>query len=195
MQGPFFLGENMSKADCAFVPFVERAATSLAYYKGWHTRGGGSAPSSGKRDEKSEGAAFPAVEAWFEALERRPTYLATRSDYYTHCHDLPPQLGGAPCWQQASCWPLARSCQCSCAPARMGLLFSACSCRRHVPTTCKHRCLIHGIYSLTLHASCAMHGNGEAVAAEIDGEASGAWRLPLAPLSATSLPEPYSPGA
>ena len=96
MQGPVFLGENMSMADCAFVPFVERAAASLAYYKGWHMRHGGSAPSSAKRDEKSEGAAFPAVEAWLEALERRPTYLATRSDFYTHCHDLPPQLGGAP---------------------------------------------------------------------------------------------------
>lgn len=36
-----------------------------------------------------------------------------------------------------------------------------------------------------------MHKDGEAVAAAIDG---GAWRLPLPPLSATSLPEPYSPG-
>jgi hypothetical protein len=28
-------------------------------------------------------------------MEARPTYLGTRSDHYTHCHDLPPQLGGA----------------------------------------------------------------------------------------------------
>lgn len=34
-----------------------------------------------------------------------------------------------------------------------------------------------------------MHAEGEAVAAEIDG---GQWHLPLAPLSSTSLPEPYS---
>lgn len=35
------------------------------------------------------------LEAWFDAMESRPTYLATRSDHYTHVHDLPPQLGGA----------------------------------------------------------------------------------------------------
>jgi hypothetical protein len=34
--------------------------------------------------------------------------------------------------------------------------------------------------------------DGVPVAKMIDGSA---WRLPLAPLSATSLPEPYSPGA
>lgn len=27
-------------------------------------------------------------------MEERPTYLGTKSDYYTHVHDLPPQLGG-----------------------------------------------------------------------------------------------------
>ena len=37
---------------------------------------------------------WPNIEAWFEALEKRPTYLGTRSDFYTHVHDLPPQLGG-----------------------------------------------------------------------------------------------------
>lgn len=36
-----------------------------------------------------------AVERWFNALEERSTYMGTKSDYYTHCHDLPPQLGGA----------------------------------------------------------------------------------------------------
>ena len=40
-----------------------------------------------------------------------------------------------------------------------------------------------------------MHADGQAVADEIDGVAPGAWRLPLPPLSATSLPEPFSPGA
>lgn len=29
---------------------------------------------------------------WFAAMESRPTYLGTRSDYYTHAHDLPPQV-------------------------------------------------------------------------------------------------------
>jgi hypothetical protein len=37
---------------------------------------------------------FPALEAWFDAMESRATYVGTKSDHYTHCHDLPPQLGG-----------------------------------------------------------------------------------------------------
>jgi glutathione S-transferase len=80
MQGPYFLGETLSMVDLAFIPFLERTAASLAYYKGFYIRG--------KRE-------FPGVEAWFDAMETRTTYLGTRSDYYTHCHDLPPQLGGA----------------------------------------------------------------------------------------------------
>ena len=27
-------------------------------------------------------------------METRQTYLATQSDYHTHAHDLPPQMGG-----------------------------------------------------------------------------------------------------
>jgi hypothetical protein len=27
-------------------------------------------------------------------MESRSSYLGTKSDHYTHCHDLPPQLGG-----------------------------------------------------------------------------------------------------
>lgn len=27
-------------------------------------------------------------------MEKRPTFSNIKSDYYTHCHDLPPQLGG-----------------------------------------------------------------------------------------------------
>jgi hypothetical protein len=38
-----------------------------------------------------------------------------------------------------------------------------------------------------------MHTDGKDIAAAIDGAAS-SWRLPLPPLSATSMPEPYSPG-
>lgn len=37
---------------------------------------------------------FPNLDRWFEAMESRPAYLGFKSDYYTHCHDLPPQLGG-----------------------------------------------------------------------------------------------------
>jgi glutathione S-transferase len=53
-----------------------------AYYKGLIVRGSGR---------------WPAIERWFDALEQRSTYLGTKSDFYTHCHDLPPQLGGACC--------------------------------------------------------------------------------------------------
>ena len=27
-------------------------------------------------------------------MEQRPAFLGIKSDYYTHVHDLPPQLGG-----------------------------------------------------------------------------------------------------
>ena len=27
-------------------------------------------------------------------MEARPAYIGTRSDFFTHVHDLPPQLGG-----------------------------------------------------------------------------------------------------
>jgi len=115
--GPFFLGGQLSLVDVTFTPMLERATASLAYYKGMYMRGTGR---------------WPNLERWYASMEQRPTYMGTKSDFYTHCHDLPPQLGG-----------------------------------------------------------CAMHADGAPVAAQIDG---GAWRLPLAPLSATSMPEPYSPG-
>ncbi|KAL6754402.1 glutathione S-transferase [Haematococcus lacustris] len=118
--GPFFLGAKLSLVDITFVPMLERIAASIAYYKGLYVRGSGR---------------WPAVERWFNALELRPTLLGTKSDYYTHCHDLPPQLGG-----------------------------------------------------------CAMTAEGVPVSQLIDGTAPGAWQLPLPPLSASSLPEPYSPG-
>lgn len=118
--GPYFLGDDISLVDITFAPMLERANASLAYYKGFFMRGKGR---------------WPALDRWFEAMESRPTYLGTRSDHYTHCHDLPPQLGG-----------------------------------------------------------CYMTDAGEPWAAAIDGQDASSWRLPLAPLNATSLPEAYSPG-
>jgi len=41
---------------------------------------------------------------------------------------------------------------------------------------------------------CYFIDEGVPVAAQIDGLDGESWRLPLAPLSATSLPEPFSPG-
>eukprot|EP00775_Hariotina_reticulata_P005445 gene5445-5679_t len=77
--GPYFLGSDISLVDITFAPMLERAAASLCYYKGFVMRGAGK---------------FPALESWFDAMESRSTYLGTKSDHYTHCHDLPPQLGG-----------------------------------------------------------------------------------------------------
>ena len=74
--GPFLLGE-LGTADLVFVPYVERMAASLAYYKGFLLR-----------------SEHPAIGQWFEALEQRPSYLGTQSDFHTHAHDLPPQMGG-----------------------------------------------------------------------------------------------------
>lgn len=74
--GPFLL-EELSTADLVFVPYVERMNASLAYYKGFLLR-----------------QEHPAIDRWFTGLEQRSTYLGTQSDFHTHAHDLPPQMGG-----------------------------------------------------------------------------------------------------
>lgn len=107
--GPWMLGGNApSTADVVFVPYgmsaaleqaslalppmltltsrmqsshraVERMNASLYYYKGFEMR---------------DPAARPNLCRWFAALEARDTYLGTQSDFHTHVHDLPPQMGG-----------------------------------------------------------------------------------------------------
>ncbi len=74
--GAFFLDE-FSTADLVFVPYVERMNASLYYYKGYSLR------------EEN-----PRLSDWFDGLETRPTYRGTQSDFHTHVHDLPPQMGG-----------------------------------------------------------------------------------------------------
>ena len=59
------------------IPYLERMGASLAYYKGFLLR-----------------EHFPAINRWFDALEQRSTYRGTQSDFHTHAHDLPPQMGG-----------------------------------------------------------------------------------------------------
>ncbi len=74
--GPFFL-EEFSTADTVFIPYVERMDASLYYYKGYSLRQN-----------------HPRIADWFNALETRPVYRGTQSDFHTHAHDLPPQMGG-----------------------------------------------------------------------------------------------------
>lgn len=74
--GPYFL-DPFSTADVIFTPYVERMNASLYYYKGYSLR-----------QETAR------LSAWFDAMEGRPTYRGTQSDFHTHAHDLPPQMGG-----------------------------------------------------------------------------------------------------
>lgn len=76
---PYFLND-FGTADVIFTPYVERMNASLYYYKGYSMR------------EEN-----PRMAAWFEAMEGRPAYRGTQSDFHTHVHDLPPQMGG--CWE------------------------------------------------------------------------------------------------
>lgn len=76
--GAYFL-EEFSTADVIFTPYVERMNASLYYYKGYSLR-----------EENSR------LSDWFDAMESRLTYRGTQSDFHTHAHDLPPQMGG--CW-------------------------------------------------------------------------------------------------
>jgi len=76
---PYFLDE-FGTADVIFTPYVERMNASLYYYKGYSMR------------EEN-----PRMAEWFNAMESRSTYRGTQSDFHTHAHDLPPQMGG--CWE------------------------------------------------------------------------------------------------
>eukprot|EP00584_Thalassiosira_punctigera_P003368 CAMPEP_0172526984 /NCGR_PEP_ID=MMETSP1067-20121228/1799_1 /TAXON_ID=265564 ORGANISM="Thalassiosira punctigera, Strain Tpunct2005C2" /NCGR_SAMPLE_ID=MMETSP1067 /ASSEMBLY_ACC=CAM_ASM_000444 /LENGTH=573 /DNA_ID=CAMNT_0013310635 /DNA_START=103 /DNA_END=1827 /DNA_ORIENTATION=- len=82
-KGGFFLGKKASIVDMMFAPFLERMCASMLFFKGFQIR---VAPG-----EKTN---FPAVNRWFDAMETLESYQLTKSDYYTHCWDLPPQLGG-----------------------------------------------------------------------------------------------------
>ena len=77
-EGRFFLGDRISLVDFMFAPFLERMAASVPYYKGLVIR---------------DPARWPHVELWFKAMEERDSFKGIQSDYYTHCHDLPPQIG------------------------------------------------------------------------------------------------------
>lgn len=77
IQGPFMLGSELTIADLVYVPYLERMNASLFYYKGYNLR-----------------AEHPLLDRWFSALEKLDCYQGLISDFSTHAHDLPPQMGG-----------------------------------------------------------------------------------------------------
>ncbi len=87
--GPYFLGKDLSVVDIRFIPFVERQLASLTFFKG----------ADYLRDTKQ----YPNIVKWLEAMESRPSYQATKSDYYTHSRALPPQLAADCVSQKGEC--------------------------------------------------------------------------------------------
>jgi glutathione S-transferase len=81
--GDFFLGKEVSLVDCMFTPFLERIVASLVFFKGFQIR-----------VPKGENTDYPAINKWFDAMETLESYTLTKGCYYSHCWDLPPQLGG-----------------------------------------------------------------------------------------------------
>jgi glutathione S-transferase len=81
--GPFFCGNDVTMVDFMYASFLERMAASLLYFKGFQIRAVPGQPTD-----------YPAINRWFDAMETLPSYQLTKSDYYTHAWDLPPQLGG-----------------------------------------------------------------------------------------------------
>ena len=135
------------------------------------------------------GGRWPALDGWFAAMAQRPTFAAIQSDYYTHAHDLPPQLGG---------------CEFNAEGPRRGAplrAHDAAHLNRWTPT------LLRSLPGIAL-APCApryLHipfsprsppfppACARSYAQAIDGLDGASWRLPLPPLTATSL-EPYPAG-
>ncbi|CAE7250903.1 bsn [Symbiodinium microadriaticum] len=79
-ESPFFLPyQHPTIVDMQYVSHVERAVASAMYYKGYDVR-----------------KKFAHIDEWLSAYEKLPHYMATKSDYYTHCMDIPPQYG--PCF-------------------------------------------------------------------------------------------------
>jgi len=76
-KSPWFL-EEFSIVDLTYITHIERMCASVAYWCGLKIRGDG---------------LWPAIERWISAFEDMPSYMATKSDFYTHVMDIPPQYG------------------------------------------------------------------------------------------------------
>jgi glutathione S-transferase len=86
---PWFLNE-LSIVDLTYISHLERMAASVANWGGFKILGDGR---------------WPAIERWVAAFEEKvPAYLATKSDYYTHVQDIPPQYG--PGYDSLGCAPM-----------------------------------------------------------------------------------------
>ncbi|CAE8637294.1 unnamed protein product [Polarella glacialis] len=75
---PWFLDftDGPSLVDLQYVSHVERMLASVPYWKGYDFRG-----------------SYPHIDKWLTAFEQRPAYMATKSDWYSHIKDIPPQYG------------------------------------------------------------------------------------------------------
>jgi len=111
-EGPFVLGK-FSIVECHLAGILERVAASSAYFKGFFVR---STPS-----DRSAGQRWPMIQQWFSALEARPAFRSLCGDFFTHSHDLPPQLGtcapngkGAACAEYIDDCPVAALGSCPC---------------------------------------------------------------------------------
>lgn len=80
--GPWFAGlDYPTMIDFVYISHVERMLASCAYWKGLDLR----SQDMGKR--------FPALNRWLDSFDKRESYLAFKSDYYTNVKDIPPQYG------------------------------------------------------------------------------------------------------
>jgi hypothetical protein len=82
-------------------------------------------------------------------METRPTFLGLKSDYYTHCHDLPPQLGGA--LRMLRC--LIRLCACW---AHLTLLSLLLACKGMHKLSCRTNHILHALEICSCHPVLCM---------------------------------------
>lgn len=74
---PWFLNySHPTLVDMQYVSHVERMIASALYCKGFDIR-----------------ARFQGIDRWLTTFETLPHYMASKSDHYTHCMNIPPQYG------------------------------------------------------------------------------------------------------
>ncbi|CAM6105332.1 unnamed protein product [Calypogeia fissa] len=76
--GPYFLGSEFSLVDVVYAPILERIAASMPYWLGVQVRAAGR---------------WPALSAWFDAMDSRPSFQALKSDDFGIAHNLELQVG------------------------------------------------------------------------------------------------------